>query len=155
MARRVTKATKATTATTATTATKATKKTTTSRSAQRPGTSIEMPGAAARSVADGTGTWRHDGSLSEAAAVEAVRDRVRRRAFALYEQRVRDGRGPDPVADWLQAEREVHLGFGRPGRDGWQLVDQAWLERPRLEGRVAPEIEVSVARSGHPAGGRS
>ncbi len=137
-----------------TNATKATRKKTTSRSARRPGTSIEMPGSAGQAAPDGGGTWRHDGSLSAAAAAEAVRDRVCRRAFALYEQRVRDGRRLDPLADWLQAEREVHLGVGRPGHDGWQLVDPAWLERPRLEGRVAPEIEVSVDHGGHAAGGR-
>ncbi len=136
-------------------ATKATKKKTTSRSAERPGTSIEMPGAAVRPAPDGGGTWRHDGSLSEAAAVAAVHDRIRRRAFALYEQRIRDGRGADPVADWLQAERDVRLAVGHSGKDGWQLVDEAWLRRPRLEGQVAPEIEVSAVRTGRRTGGRS
>ena len=146
MAKRTTKATKTT---------KATRKKTTSRSAERPGTSIEMPGAAVRPAAEGDGTWRHDGSLSEAAAVAAVHDRIRRRAFALYEQRIRDGRGADPVADWLQAEREVRLTVGHSGKDGWHLVDEAWLRRPRLEGRVAPEIEVTAARDGRRTGGRS
>ncbi len=135
--------------------TKATaKRKATSRSAERPGTSIEMPGPAARPTPEGDGTWRHDGSLSEAAAVAAVHDRILRRAFALYEQRVRDGRAADPVADWLQAEREVRLGVGQPGQNGWQLVDEAWLRRPRLEGRVEPEIEVSVRRRKPAAGGR-
>lgn len=45
---------------------------------------------------------------------------VRRRAFELFELRLRDGRPGDPDADWLQAEREVDERLARPPRDAAQ-----------------------------------
>ena len=135
-----------------TNATKATRKKTTSRSARRPGTSIETPGSAGQAAPDGGGTWRHDGSLSAAAAAEAVRDRVCRRAFALYEQRVRDGGVSEVIlalGSDVEGEATCHylvrrlaptgvrvtrIAQGLPAGSGLEYADELTLSRA-LEGR--------------------
>jgi hypothetical protein len=38
---------------------------------------------------------------------ELTREKIRERAYQIFESRSRNGLASDPVSDWLQAEREI------------------------------------------------
>lgn len=45
-------------------------------------------------------------AVSRKQAAEVDQERVRRRAYEIYESRRSAGRDGNPILDWLQAERE-------------------------------------------------
>ncbi len=51
-----------------------------------------------------------------APSAEALHDRIRARAYELYEVRTANGGAMDPASDWLQAEQEIR--GATPGPNG-------------------------------------
>ncbi len=68
-------------------------------------------------------------------------ERVRRRAYELYEERMRDGRPGDATSDWLQAERELPeaVSGGDDGRSAVEILAGVG-DRPALEARTRPRL---------------
>jgi hypothetical protein len=66
---------------------------------------------------------------------EQIQDKIREKAFELYQQRVATGGNPDEKADWYAAEREILERYRSPLTD---LGAPVWGESPR-RGRNGPD----------------
>lgn len=66
-----------------------------------------------------------------APSAEALHDRIRARAYELYEVRTANGGAVDPESDWLQAELEIRVATPGPnGAGDMEVKTQFRAEQP-------------------------
>lgn len=68
-------------------------------------------------------------SATSAPADEMMYDRIRQRAYEIYQ--ARNGAAGDEVDDWLVAEREVRLGYAPSDGDASMLPESVSQEESR------------------------